>query len=211
MIRFIILFFVGMLISWAGTLPLSMLNLKATEISINKGLTDALWFGLGVTLVEVIYAWFTVAAIERLKRKKKLINLLSKVGAAVMFLLAIVYFYLCFFPSGASETSRFSKLHIPAFVLGLFLSAINPVQLFFWMGWNLTLQQKGILKSGTVNHIVFVTGIGCGTFVALALFAVLGLQLKTWLLAHQLLLNASIGLLFVWAGVVLLRKRNQTV
>ena len=45
--KFVRVFFVGMLVSFLGCLPLGTLNIAAMQISITDGYGDALWFAAG--------------------------------------------------------------------------------------------------------------------------------------------------------------------
>ncbi len=58
------IFFVGMLVSFVGSLPLGTLNIAAMQIAINNGVVPALEFAVGMLLAEIVYVRLSLAVIS---------------------------------------------------------------------------------------------------------------------------------------------------
>ena len=64
------IFFIGMLISFLGSLPLGTLNIAAMQISITDGVMQALQFSVGSLLAEVIYVRLSLVAMDWVRKKE---------------------------------------------------------------------------------------------------------------------------------------------
>ncbi len=58
------IFFIGMLISFLGSLPLATMNVAAMQIAISETIGTAMLFSLGSLLVEIIYVRISLVAIN---------------------------------------------------------------------------------------------------------------------------------------------------
>jgi hypothetical protein len=56
-----------------------------------------------------------------------------------------------------------STLH--RFWLGLFMSALSPMQIPFWFGWSTVLLTKKILQPVQSHYNSYIAGIGVGTLL----------------------------------------------
>ena len=85
---------------------------------------------------------------------------------------------------------------MPRFVLGLFMSAVNPVQIPFWFGWSTMLFTKKILLPRNDHYNIYISGIGLGTFLATCVFIFGGKFIVEKLNASQHTLNLIVGGIF---------------
>ena len=130
----------GLFISFLGSLPLGTLNIAAMQISITDGLRPAFYFVLGCLIVELVYVRLSLIAMDWITRQQRLFKILEWVTLLIVVALAISSFYAAFHPSVEKNVILSSTLH--RFWLGLFMSALNPVQIPFWFGWSTGLLTK---------------------------------------------------------------------
>jgi putative Ca2+/H+ antiporter (TMEM165/GDT1 family) len=93
-----------------------------------------------------------------------------------------------------------NKLH--RFLLGLMMSALNPVQIPFWFLWTTTLFQMGLLPSSTNAFNYFTVGAGTGTIAGLAVYIHGGNWLVNKLKASNKTLNQIMGIIFILTALL---------
>ncbi|MBC5864118.1 hypothetical protein [Flavobacterium turcicum] len=169
---------VGFLVSFVGSIPLGYLNLVGFEIHRSQGLLSLIWFLLGVVLVEGFVIFYTLKFAQRLVENLKLMRYIDYF--AILFLLLIGYsFYAGSQASSDNQSVLGSYLHYYPFLIGVFLSAINFLQIPFWTGWNLYLMNGNYISVGNKLKLFYIAGTLLGTFSGmLALILVLN-QLST--------------------------------
>ena len=96
--------------------------------------------------------------------------------------------------------------------LGMFICAINPVQIPFWFGWSTVLFSKKVLLPKNNHYNAYIAGIGLGTFSGMCLFIFGGRFLVDSLNAHQKQLNWVICGIFAITALIqmwrMLKKRD---
>src|SRR5919106_6133115 len=65
----------GVLISFLGSLPLGVLNVTVTQLSVENGVSTAFAFAIGAMIVELFYVYITLLAMDWVSKKIKLFRL----------------------------------------------------------------------------------------------------------------------------------------
>lgn len=190
----------GLFISFLGSLPLGTLNIAAMQISITDGLRPAFYFVLGCLIVELVYVRLSLIAMDWITRQQRLFKILEWVTLLIVVALAISSFYAAFHPSVEKNVILSSTLH--RFWLGLFMSALNPVQIPFWFGWSTVLLTKKILEPKNQHYNFYILGIGIGTMLANLVFIFGGKLIASKINNSQSTLNAIIGGIFAITALV---------
>lgn len=190
----------GLLISFLGSLPLGTLNVAIMQISISDGLLPAMYFGLGSLTSEVIYVRLSLIAMDWVRKQKKIFRFFEWVTLFIVLALAVSSFYAALHPQVKKNIILSSTLH--RFWLGLFMSALNPVQIPFWFGWSTVLFSKGILQPKPVQYNVYTIGIGIGTLLGNCVFVFGGMLLSEKLNTNQNILNWVIGGIFLVTAII---------
>jgi threonine/homoserine/homoserine lactone efflux protein len=201
MLRLVKIFFVGMLISFVGSLPLGSMNIAAMQISITQGYVPALAFGTGVFLVEMIYVRISLVAMDQIRKHEKVLKALEYVTLVIVVGLAVSSFIAAGKNSGNTRNILLSN-GLPRFVLGAIMSALNPVQIPFWFGWSTVLFTKKILLPNNQHYHFYIAGIGLGTLLATSVFIFGGLLMMNALNANQNLFNYAIGGIFTVTALI---------
>ena len=189
--------FYGILVSFLGALPLGTLNLTAFEIAASQGLMSALWFALAVILVELTIVRLTLLGNEHLQLGEKLSSYLLPLGILLLLYLATTSFQAAAHISEVEQKMGFLPKISSAFLLGLMLSALNPLQIPFWMTWNKVLTSKGILRKSKGHYNYYIFGIGLGTFIGLGLFMMAGKYIFSNYDSYAKITNILMGLLYL--------------
>lgn len=198
------IFFTGMLVSFLGSLPLGTLNIAAMQISVSDGVLAAMLFSLGSLLVEIIYVRISLVAMDWIRKQEKILKALEWVTLIIVVALAASSFYAALHPKVEKNIVLDSPL--PKFVLGLIMSAVNPVQIPFWFGWSTVLFTKKVLLPRKDHYNTYILGIGIGTFIGNCIFIFGGLLIASRINNNQHILNWIIGGIFAITALLQLWK-----
>jgi threonine/homoserine/homoserine lactone efflux protein len=198
------IFLTGLFISFLGSLPLGTLNIAAMQIAISDGVMQAFLFSLGSLTAEIVYVRISLIAMDWVRKQQRLFKILEWVTFAIVLALAISSFYVAMNPSVEENVILSSSVN--RFLLGLFMSAVNPVQIPFWFGWSTVLFTKKILEPKASNYNSYIIGIGLGTLFGNALFIFGGRLIADKITNNQSILNWIIGGIFAITALIQLYK-----
>lgn len=193
-----------MLVSFLGSLPLGTLNIAAMQISVSDGVLAAMLFSLGSLLVEIIYVRLSLVAMDWIRKQERILKALEWVTLIIVVALAASSFYAALHPKVEKNIVLDSPL--PKFVLGLIMSAVNPVQIPFWFGWSTVLFTKKVLLPRKDHYNSYILGIGIGTFIGNCIFIFGGLLIASRINNNQHILNWVIGGIFAITALLQLWK-----
>lgn len=188
------IFFTGMLVSFLGSLPLGTLNIAAMQISIAESVRNAILFSLGSLTAEMVYVRLSLVAMDWVRKQEKLFKIFEWLTLAIIVALAVVSFYAAIHPSNSKNVILNSNM--PPYLLGLTMSAVNPVQIPFWFGWSTVLFTKKILLPKPSYYNFYIVGIGIGTLLGNCVFIFGGRLIAGKIQNNQSMLNYIIGGIF---------------
>lgn len=191
----------ALVISFLGSLPAGTLNLSVADLVIHQGIKAAAIFSIAAVVVEVTAVGVAIMVIGRLAGFTRLRQLFHAVACLLLFTFAYISLMAAW---------RMKQVHIAPpfigrvpFLAGLLLSAANPLQVPFWMGWTATLKARHILAD---RYAGYLAGIAVGTWLAFLLYGVLGSKLVALLSEEQYLLNWVIGGMLLVMGLAYFYK-----
>ncbi len=193
-------FFTGMLVSFLGSLPLGTLNIAAMQIAITESVRNALLFSLGSLTAEMVYVRLSLVAMDWVRKQEKIFKLLEWLTFIIILALAIASFYAAANPSNSKNVILNSNL--PSYLLGITMSAINPVQIPFWFGWSTVLFTKNILQPKPSYYNFYIIGIGIGTLLGNCVFIFGGRLIAGNIQNNQSTLNYIIGAIFTVTALI---------
>ena len=206
-VRLAKIFFVGMLISFLGSLPLGTLNIAAMQISINDGVMQALQFSVGSLLAEITYVRLSLVAMDWVRKKEFLFKMLEWITLAIVVVLAISSFYAAMNPS--VEENVFLGSPLPKILLGFSMSAVSPAQIPFWFGWSTVLLSKKILLPVNKHYNLYIAGIGLGTLIGNCVFIFGGRLVAGKLQNNHHIINWVIGGIFLITAMIQIWKMTK--
>ena len=189
----------GLLVSLSGSLPLGALNVTAMQIAAKESVRSAMLFAIGVTAVEMGYLIFTISIIGQLANQPRFFIVCSAISVILLVIMAAGSFI--------SVRSKQNKNIIidnsmNRLLLGVCMSAVNPMQIPFWMGWTIYLLSRSLPLNVSSGNIIFTLSAGLGTFVALVLFIILGKRLSELLQRKRKVISVLMGCLFTALAVI---------
>ena len=197
----------GFLISWLGALPFGTLNITALDISATSGIQAALLFAIAAVSVELFYVRLSLLGNKKWTLNQQWVTPLLLLGALLLGYLAVSNFLTPVsvepYTISTNKTAFQKSINSPI-LLGILLSALNPLQFPFWLTWNKVLTKKNILQHTRVSNILYMLGIGIGTFLALSLFIWMGSNLVSNYQVYAEYSNKIIGIIYLGFSLYLM-------
>lgn len=205
MLKYIKIFSWGLLISFLGSLPLGTLNIAAMQIGIQESIQNAIYFSIGSLLVEMVYVRLSLIGIDWVRKQEKLMKAMEWITLFIIVALAIGSFVAASKGSGDQKNVLLNN-NMHRFLLGMFMCAINPVQIPFWFGWSTVLFTKKVLEPKPAAYNSYIVGIGIGTLLGNFVFIFGGKFLVSKIANSQQYLNWVIGGIFALTAVIQMIK-----
>jgi threonine/homoserine/homoserine lactone efflux protein len=198
--------FAGFGVSFLGQLPLGNLNVAATQIGVEENFKNAWIFSLGVAIVEIIYLRFGLTSTKWLMHNKTLFNNMSWFTVVLFYTLGFLSIRKAIKQKEAQKKGFLIDNKINRFVLGLMLSAINPLQIPFWFFWGTYFIRNGTVKPTFLDFNLFTAGAGLGTLSGQAIYIHGGNWLIKKLKASHKILNIIMGAVFIISATIQVYK-----
>jgi threonine/homoserine/homoserine lactone efflux protein len=198
-------FYWGLFISFLGTLPLGTLNISATQIAVQESTTMAVDFAFGCLLTEMIYVRLSLVGINWVRKQVKLMKAMEWITLLIILALATGSFIAASKGTGEQKNVVLSNT-MPRFLLGMLMSALNPIQIPFWFGWSTVLFQKNILEPRNDHYNIYIAGIGLGTLLGNFIFIFGGKYILQSIANSQAYFNWIIGGIFAITAIIQLLK-----
>ena len=197
----IVYILLGFTVSFLGQLPLGNMSFTSTQIGLQEGFKKAWQFAIGVAIVEMIYLRFALTGMDWVTKHRTWFLALGWLTVVLFLILGIMAFVTAKKQHGESKSLVLkNKLH--RFLLGLMMSALNPVQIPFWFLWTTTLFQMGLLPSSAIAFNLFTVGAGTGTIAGLAVYIHGGNWLVNKLNTSNKTLNQIMGIIFILTALL---------
>ncbi len=196
------IFFWGLIISFLGSLPLGTLNVAAMQIGIQESIADAMYFSFGSLLVEMVYVRLSLVGIDWVRKQEKLMKVMEWITLVIIIALAVGSFIAAYKSDGGASKNVMLQNNMHRFLLGMFMCAINPVQIPFWFGWSAVLFTKKILEPKQGQYNSYILGIGLGTLAGNCVFIFGGKWMVQKIANSQQYLNWVIGGIFALTALI---------
>ncbi len=198
----IIVFFIGALISFLGQLPLGNMALTATQISVQETFKKAWIYAVGVTLVEMAYLRLALSGVNWIMQHQLIFIILGWITVVVFLVLGLLSFIAARKQKKEHEKTILLNNKLNRFLLGLSLSAINPVQIPFWFIWSAYLLNNKILFPLTIDYNIFTIGAGLGTMLGYGVYIHGGNWLITKMKTSNKTMNKILGAIFIITALI---------
>ncbi|MBS1752902.1 MAG: LysE family transporter [Ferruginibacter sp.] len=191
----------GLVISFLGSLPLGTLNVAAMQIGIQESIKEAIYFSFGSLLVEMFYVRISLIGVDWIRKQERIMKLMEWLTLLIILALAAGSFWAAA-SKGDDAKNVFLQNNMHRFLLGMFMSAVNPVQIPFWFGWSTILFNKKILEPVKSQYNIYIVGIGLGTLMGNCLFIFGGKWLVQRISNSQQYINWVIGSIFALTALI---------
>lgn len=193
-------FLSALLISFLGQLPFGNMNLTATQLAVQEGYKNAWKYALGIVLVEMIYLRLALTAMDWIVENSLVFKIMGWLTVVVFLGLGILSLIMARKQTGEKKGLLLNN-KLDRFVLGVSISAINPVQIPFWFIWSTQLIQGKVLQTTFLDFNLFTAGAAVGSIGGLAVYIYGGKWAIAKMKASNKQLNTFMGVIFILAAL----------
>jgi threonine/homoserine/homoserine lactone efflux protein len=195
----------GFLVSFLGQLPLGNMSFTATQVGLQESISKAWQFAIGVAIIEMVYLRLALTGMDWVVQHRRVylgLGWLTVLLFLVLGMMAII--------NAKKQTTESKALvlnnKLNRFVLGLSMSALNPVQIPFWVLWTSVMIQTKRLAVTSIDFNLFTIGAGTGTIAGLAVYIHGGKWLVQKIKASNKSLNIAMGIVFLLTALLQLYR-----
>lgn len=189
----ILTFLVAIVVNFLGYIPLGNINLTAIQISINKGMKQALIFITTFSIIEGIFTYILMRFAEWFATKKEFLHWLGWILVAVFIIMGILSWTESHKRPKLRDDDHTNKDSIRT---GILLGVFNPMIIPFWMIGGTYLIAKNWITTATPGLEIFALGAAIGAFLCLYLFARFARYIQSRFAFSNQMINRSIALVF---------------
>jgi len=183
-------FFIGIIANFIGYIPPGNINLTVAQITINRGLRQALMFIISFSCVEFFFTYFIMHAAKWLSAQVRLDTVIDWVMVALFSVLGAITWINRKKPPETNYSEHDSIKY------GILLGFLNPMQIPFWMITGTYLITHEWILSGRLALVVFSLGSAGGAFLGLFLYAKFAKYIQSKFALSTLFINTGIAILF---------------
>lgn len=166
MTQLLLLFLATLFAAVIASAPPGLLNVNAAKVSVEKGKKNGVVFGLGIAVMVMFQAYLAVRIAKFLSRNPEVISWLMK-AAVIIFALLAIFFFLKASKKQQNQIVTHSGTSKSSFTKGMFLAALNLLQIPFYSGLNTFFHAKKMMNFEVLDEILFILGAGLGTFLVM--------------------------------------------
>ncbi len=192
--------FLGLLISFIGTLPLGVLNVLGAYFYQKFGLEYLISFGLGIVVIEVIVLLLIIYLLNWIRNQTQLITILINLSNWAFILIGVG---LLMKDQNVKPFQSENTSILAVFGIGILGNAINPIQVGFWIPWTIKVlfSEREIVESTKGRILGWVLGASLGTMLGLIFFAVLMSAFHEKFVAKLANIDDIIGIVLILYGL----------
>lgn len=189
-------FLVAVVINFLGYIPLGNINLTTIQISVNRGLKQALYFVITFAVMDIIFTYILMRFAEWFAEHESWWQVLDYLLILVFLTLGAVSWY------SSTHTKPVKIRSGDSVRYGIILGIFNPMQIPFWMiGGTYLLSHNWITPDG-LGLELFSLGAGIGAFSCLVLFARFARKIQTRFALSTRVINRSIAIIFFALAII---------
>jgi threonine/homoserine/homoserine lactone efflux protein len=172
---------------------------------LEEGYRCAWAYSIGAAIIEMIYLRVALSGMNWVVAHGTFFTILNWM-AIILFLTLGILSFVSAHKQTAEKKAILLDNKINRFVLGVTMSAVNPVQIPFWFTWGITLINAGLLQPNNFQYNLFTIGAGAGTIAGLAVYIHAGNWIVKKLKASNRGMNKFMGAVFIFTALIQLYK-----
>jgi threonine/homoserine/homoserine lactone efflux protein len=184
-------FFIGLIANFIGYIPPGNINMALVQITINRGIKQALQFIIAFSCVEFFFTYFIMNAADWLSQQVHLDTAIDWIMVVLFGVMGVItWMHRKKTPKTSNNSSRDSITY------GILLGFLNPMQIPFWMITGTYLITHEWIETGRLALIIFSIGSAAGAFLCLFIYAESAKYIKSKLDLSNRAINTGIAILF---------------
>ena len=209
-------FLIGIFLNAIGYIPPGNINLTVAQLTINKGMRQALYFILSFSCVEVFFTFGMMRFARWISSDVSLDSNISEVRLgtyvdAFMIVLFIVMGTITWvnrkkMPKTKTEDNRSRKGSV---FYGVLLGVLNPVQIPFWLFFGNYVILHDWIQTNYLSLVIFSIGSGLGSALALYGYAHFAKYIQEKFALSSHIINRAIALFLFALALYLVIKQGM--
>lgn len=182
--------FLGVILNSIGYIPPGNINLTVVQITIVRGLRQALYFILAFASVEVLFTLGVMRFVQWLSSEIKVGYYIDGIMIIMFTVLGVITW------RSRKEMPKADYSKKDSIRYGMLLGVLNPMQIPYWLFVGTYLIAHEWIDVGYVSLIIFSIGSGIGAAIALYGFARFAQYIQTKFTLNNYVVNKAIAGLF---------------
>lgn len=183
-------FFIGVIANAIGYIPPGNINLTVVQLTINRGMKQALMFIIAFSSVEFFFTYFIMHAARWLSSQVRLDTIIDWIMVVLFGVLGTITWINRKKPPETNYSDRESIRY------GILLGFLNPMQVPFWMITGTYLITHQWIEDGKLALVIFSIGAAGGAFLGLYMYAHFAKYIQSKFALSTKLVNTGIAVLF---------------
>ncbi|ETZ21320.1 lysine transporter LysE [Pedobacter sp. V48] len=182
--------FLGIILNMVGYIPPGNINLTVVQITITRGLRQALYFIMAFSTVEILFTFGVMRFVQWLSSEIQLDNIIDVIMVFMFGILGVITW------KSRKEMPKADYSKKDSIKYGLLLGVVNPMQIPYWLFVGTYLISHEWIDIGYLSLSVFSIGSGIGAGLALYGFARFAQYIQEKFALSSYIVNKGIALLF---------------
>ncbi|MES2827255.1 MAG: LysE family transporter [Bacteroidota bacterium] len=182
--------FLGVILNLVGYIPPGNINLTVVQITITRGIKQALYFIAAFASVEILFTFGVMRFVQWLSSEIKLGDIIDVIMILMFGVLGIVTW------RSRKEMPKADYSKKDSIRYGLLLGVINPMQIPYWLFVGSYLISQEWINIGYLSLSIFSIGSGFGAAIALYGFAKFAEYVQEKFALTSYKVNKGIAMLF---------------
>jgi threonine/homoserine/homoserine lactone efflux protein len=182
--------FLGIILNMLGYIPPGNINLTVVQITITRGIRQALYFIFAFSAVEVLFTFGVMRFVQWLSSEIKLGDIIDVIMILMFGVLGIITW------RSRKEMPKTDYSNKDSIRYGMLLGVLNPMQVPYWLFVGTYLISHEWIDIGYLSLSIFSIGSGIGAGLALYGFARFAQYIQERFDLSSYIVNKSIAILF---------------
>lgn len=184
-------FFIGVIANFVGYIPPGNINLSLMQLTMNRGMKQAMQFITAFACVEFFFTFFIMHAAKWLSSQVRLDTVIDWVMVVLFGVLGAITWMHRNKPPERKKQSEHDSIKY-----GILLGFLNPMQVPFWMITGTYLITHQWIDDGKLDLVIFSIGSAGGAFLCLFLYAKFAKFIQEKFALSTKFINTGIAILF---------------
>lgn len=182
--------FLGIILNMVGYIPPGNINLTVVQITITRGIRQALYFIGAFSAIEILFTFGVMRFVQWLSSEIQLGSIIDVVMVFMFGILGVITW------RSRKEMPKADYSKKDSIKYGMLLGVVNPMQIPYWLFVGTYLISKEWIDIGYLSLTVFSIGSGIGAGLALYGFARFAQYIQEKFTLSSYVVNKGIALLF---------------
>jgi threonine/homoserine/homoserine lactone efflux protein len=183
-------FLLGLVLNSLGYIPPGNINLTVVQLTINRGIKQALYFIAAFGFVEILFTLVMMRFVQWLSLTIELDNVIDVIMVFLFLVLGVVTW------KSRKEMPKEDYSHKDSIKYGMLLGVLNPMQVPYWLFVGTYLISHEWIDIGYLSLTIFSLGSGIGAALTLYGFVRFACYIQEKFALSSYLINKSIAILF---------------